>query len=86
MILLDLLDGNRGLGGLLDNRSLLGNVKRKLVVVLLEHCDRGVLVLGSSAFELRDTVELEDDVRTQKRRKRTPTPHLGGESSSRFSD
>jgi len=83
-ILLDLFDSTTGLGGLFDNRSVLSGIMRKLLVVLLDHCDRDVLVFGGSAFELHDTVE--DGARTQKRCKRTRTPHLGGESSSRFSD
>jgi len=70
--------------GHLDNGSLLGRITWKLLVVLLDHCDRDVLVFGSSALELHATVE--DDARTQKRWKRTRMPDLGGEPSRRFSD
>jgi len=54
--LLSLLSSNRGLDRLLlDNGSLLGRVTRKFVV-LLDHCNMNVLVLGGSALELHDTV------------------------------
>ena len=54
--LLSLLSSNRGLDRLLlDDRSLLGRVTRKFVV-LVNHRNMNVLVLGGSALELHDAV------------------------------
>lgn len=57
MILLGLLGGDRGLGWLpFDIGSLLGRVTRKLLVMLVDHRDMNVLVLGVSALEFHETV------------------------------